>query len=227
MSTPIYGSHSFTNTPDVNGTLVMLNGGGNDKMTSGLYSSIPSFGNTGHLYIATDQNIIYRDTGTAWVPLTSAFSIKNFYSGSIGILTGGSSIDASTTVTISQGSQIMSQSITPTSTSSNIIINYSAPVGVSTLGRGTVIALFAGNTFLTATEAWFPSVSGFLSSSDVNGARQASIHFVHQPGTTSSITYSMRIGITAGSGIWYLGRGSDGAHDFGGNNNTTWSITEI
>jgi hypothetical protein len=71
MSTPVLGSYSFSNTPDVNGKLVLLNGGGNPQMSSGLLSARPSFGNTGNIYIATDAAAMYQDTGTSWILIGS------------------------------------------------------------------------------------------------------------------------------------------------------------
>jgi hypothetical protein len=51
----------------------------NQKSTPALYSdvyaNIPAFGQTGRLFFATDTNIIYRDTGSAWVVFLSQVSI--------------------------------------------------------------------------------------------------------------------------------------------------------
>ena len=51
----------------------------NQKTTPALYSdvyaNIPAFGQTGRLFFATDTNVIYRDTGSAWVVFLSQVSV--------------------------------------------------------------------------------------------------------------------------------------------------------
>jgi len=41
---------------------------------SDVYANIPSFGQTGRLFFATDTNTIYRDTGSAWVVFIANFT---------------------------------------------------------------------------------------------------------------------------------------------------------
>jgi hypothetical protein len=44
----------------------MINSGGVPSIQSGLDADKPTAGTTGRIYIATDTQLIYRDTGTAW-----------------------------------------------------------------------------------------------------------------------------------------------------------------
>jgi hypothetical protein len=67
MSTSVLGTYSFTTTPDVAGVPLMLNGGSTPSIQSGLFSARPAAGNAGYLYIATDTQQLFRDSGSAWV----------------------------------------------------------------------------------------------------------------------------------------------------------------
>ncbi|NDD85710.1 hypothetical protein EBZ38_15720 [bacterium] len=63
----------------------------NQKGSPALYSDIlanrPAFGFTGRLFISTDTNEIYRDTGTSWVLISGGGASVNIYN-SNGSLTG-------------------------------------------------------------------------------------------------------------------------------------------
>jgi trimeric autotransporter adhesin len=49
----------------------VLNAGGTPSLQTGLISARPEFGTLGRLYLASDERKLYRDTGTAWVLVTS------------------------------------------------------------------------------------------------------------------------------------------------------------
>jgi hypothetical protein len=53
----------------------------NQKTTPALYSdiyaNIPAYGQTGRLFFATDTNVIYRDTGSAWVVFLQSASVPS------------------------------------------------------------------------------------------------------------------------------------------------------
>lgn len=44
-------------------------------IAEGLYANIPAFGQPGRLYLATDTNVMYRDTGSAWVVFLSQVTV--------------------------------------------------------------------------------------------------------------------------------------------------------
>lgn len=52
----------------------VINYGGVPSAGAGLLANRPSFGVTGRLYIGTDTNAWYRDTGTAWVTISAGIS---------------------------------------------------------------------------------------------------------------------------------------------------------
>ncbi|MGZ3770394.1 MAG: tail fiber domain-containing protein [Bdellovibrio sp.] len=45
------------------------NAGSTPSVQTGLFASRPAFGTAGRLYISSDTNVIYRDTGAAWVAI--------------------------------------------------------------------------------------------------------------------------------------------------------------
>jgi hypothetical protein len=49
----------------------VVNAGGAPSIQEAALASRPTAGTAGRLFLATDTNILYRDTGSAWVPLTA------------------------------------------------------------------------------------------------------------------------------------------------------------
>ncbi len=76
MSTEVLGKLSFLEVPDVNGSDVLLNAGGVPSILSGPTLSLPAAAIAGRLYLDTDVNRFFRDTGTAWIDLTPVPSIN-------------------------------------------------------------------------------------------------------------------------------------------------------
>lgn len=196
MPTPVYGSNSFTNTPDVNGTPVMLNGGGVSQISSGVFSSIPAAGNTGNLYIATDQNITYRDTGSAWVPLVE---VLNGYRTSPLITTTAGTLALSNTLPpVTTGIQIASITLTPLSSSSIFRLQFTGTYDISGATNAVVTQmLFQGST----------CVSTGLTTIAAAGRMQTISQSIYvTPNTTSSVTFSVRVATTGGT--VYINRGN-------------------
>lgn len=52
----------------------VINYGGVPSAGAGLLANRPAFGVTGRLYIGTDTNALYRDTGSAWVTISAGIS---------------------------------------------------------------------------------------------------------------------------------------------------------
>jgi len=65
----------------------VLNQKGSPALYSDIFANRPAFGYTGRLFISTDTNEIYRDTGTSWVLISSGGGGTNIYN-SDGTLTG-------------------------------------------------------------------------------------------------------------------------------------------
>ena len=48
----------------------VANAGGSPSLQQDLFANRPAAGTAGRLFLATDTNVLYRDTGSVWVPLT-------------------------------------------------------------------------------------------------------------------------------------------------------------
>jgi hypothetical protein len=110
----------------------------------------------------------------------------------------------------------LSASITPSSSSSKILVMYSLAASYGTTGdpqlcfrlaRGAT-AIFIGN----AAGSRIQATIGYMSTPDRNGMMCIAGSYLDSPSTTSSTTYNAQLasrGTTASSGPWYLNRGSD------------------
>lgn len=65
------GKISFLDVPDVNGIPVLLNAGTTPSIQTGTLAARPAFGTAGRLYVDTTSNLLYSDTGTAWITIGS------------------------------------------------------------------------------------------------------------------------------------------------------------
>jgi hypothetical protein len=110
----------------------------------------------------------------------------------------------------------LSASITPSSSSSKILVMYSlaASYGATAdppicfrLARGST-AIFIGN----AAGSRIQATIGYMSTPDKNGMMCIAGSYLDSPSTTSSTTYNAQLasrGSGASSGPWYLNRGYD------------------
>jgi hypothetical protein len=73
MSTDVIGKHSFLDTPDVNGVLVLLNAGNTPSVSADTAANRPAAGIAGRLFIDTTNNTLQRDTGSSWVTIGSSY----------------------------------------------------------------------------------------------------------------------------------------------------------
>ena len=76
--TDVLGKISFLEAPDVNGSALMINGGGVPSILSGITSARPAAGtgDIGRLYLDITTNTFYRDNGTSWDNLTPTSTIN-------------------------------------------------------------------------------------------------------------------------------------------------------
>lgn len=65
------GKISFLDTPDVNGSPVMLNGGNTPSISANTTANRPAAGTAGRLFVDTTTNALSRDTGSTWVGIGS------------------------------------------------------------------------------------------------------------------------------------------------------------
>lgn len=72
MTTEVLGKLIFSETPEVNGSEVLLNAGGVPTILSDITANRPAAGIVGRLFLDVTLNRFYRDNGTSWDDLTPA-----------------------------------------------------------------------------------------------------------------------------------------------------------
>jgi hypothetical protein len=137
---------------------------------------------------------------------SSAPVFKNFQFATIDKASNTTTIPYDGTApTSSEGTEVVSLSITPTSSSNKVLIQASMSVVAGGGTRIAIAALFRGTTCIAT------SVRG-ESNADRPGV--LSFHVVDEPSTTSATTYSIRFGLNTGSDTWYVNQFNTG--DLGG-----------
>lgn len=117
-----------------------------------------------------------------------------------------------------EGSEILSTTFTPTSTSNKLEIEFDGFLVAELPTYGMVLALFEDGTCVGAR--WFSQAS--------NGATSSRIGFQITPSSTSSTTYSLRFGVGAsGSGNVYVNRQSNAQATLGGLQEYSMTIQEV
>lgn len=214
----VLGTQTFLSTPDVNGTPVLLNGGGTPQITTGTTAARPAFGNAGDLYVDTTTNNIYRDTGTSWDNLSSG-KLLQMVSGAIAATSGTTQIVTAVTATptITDGFQIWSTTFTPISATSRICVEFYITSSHGNAARPVIVSCFAGSTNIG-------SVATYMATANV--AYPIGMSVVYSPGSTSTITISARAG-AVGTGTLTVGRYNGTTNTLGGAASTEFTIMEI
>jgi len=116
---------------------------------------------------------------------------------------------------VSEGTQILSTSFTPTSTSNKIEVKFHSLLCHSTSGGIQVVALFEGSTCKGAQ--WIKQSS--------TGTAISALEFEFTPSSTDAATYSLRYGPTSGT----ANVNRDGASTFtlGGLSEISMTVTEV
>ena len=115
------------------------------------------------------------------------------------------------------GTQVWSQTITPTVIGSEIEIDFSSIIDTSATNLIVVMALFNNNVLLNAVASSSSAYNG-------NVAADLTIKGLITTTSLSPLTISCNVGISA-AGTWYLGRGS--AATFGGTTQSIFTIKEV
>lgn len=212
------GKIKFEDLPTVNSVPVMLQNGV-PLISTGTTAGTPAAGNIGNLYIDETTNNIYRDTGSAWTKLGSG-NMLQCATGTILATTGTTRVTTGTTTTIppvTEGFQIWSQSFTPFSASSTLIILYSILISSGTNARYAIMSTFAGSTNIGSVVNYCVST---------NLPYNVPMIISYQPLSTNTITLSSRIGLTA-SGTLSVQQYSGTTNKLGGAAQTEYVIMEI
>lgn len=197
MSTPVLGNFNFSETPTVNGSPLLVGDGNTPSVLQGPIASIPAAGEVGRVFISTDTNLIYRDTGVTWVQLAAATgSMRCLASAPIPAATGTSLIPLDNTAPrITEGTQIWSQVINCSQIGSNLIINNNMLCDSGSNTRNVIAAFFLDSTCIGVSSVRVASAGGpMLLASSFNIASTALTH-----------TVSCRVGISSAA-TWYINR---------------------
>lgn len=197
------------------GTVLMKSGPANTDWTtvsSGGPSALNDLTDVTITTPSTKQVLLFD--GTQWVN-SSASRAVNAWDGKIPPMSGTSVITPSAiSPSVTNGTQLWSVSVTPTSDTSRFIIQTSVPVASSNSNRVITIAAFRNNAYIGATMSYMSTSSN---------TQLTSLLIIDTPNTRSTITYQARIGIN--SGTWYVNR-RQSEITFGGLNGG-WSIIEV
>ncbi len=190
---------------------------GNESVTLpiGTTAQQPISPTTGMIRFNSDISTVEQYRSGGW---STVAKIQQILTGNIPSASDVTIIPYDNTIPlISEGTEIWSQAITPLSTSSKIEVQFGITVDSSSSNGIIIVALFRGTTCVTA-RTWGTG-SG-------NGDRPDSvaIDFTDSPATTSSVTYSVRIGTTAGT--WYCNSTSGGT-DLGGVLVSSYKLSEL
>jgi hypothetical protein len=139
--------------------------------------------------------------GTSWLPQGL---VLQRVSGTIGTTSGNTAIPYDNTPpTATEGFQVWSQSFTPLSATSTIVIIVSSFYAQNNAGdRYTTGAFFSGTTLLSA------QLLGFTT--DNNAGQNISTMTVAASGGTATRTYSLRVGTNNADTTVYFGQGTSG-----------------
>ena len=193
------------------------NAGSVPSIQSGLAASRPAAGVVGRLYIATDTNVISRDSGSAWQTISQLSASLQQMFGTIPAMTGTTLIPYDNTVPlVTEGTQLFAVAITPRTTSSKIRLEFTLLNDSNTSARHLTIAIFRGTTCVYATDNYVRSAGQ---------PQPISVDFVDSPNTVAATTYSVRIG-ASGTGTWYVNQ-TTAAVTYGGVSTSTYVLSEI
>jgi hypothetical protein len=216
----VLGSESFLSIPDVNGQPVLLNGGGTGTVSYGTLAARPAASTSGNLYVDTTSNVIWRDTGAAWVSLSASGSVLQVVTGVIAATSGTALIPLDNTIpTSTEGIQIFTTTFTPLSATSKVILSYTLTVATNTNNISVATTTFSGTTNLGA------AVTRCATSTATAGiGYNLSIQTSWAPGSTAAITVQGRVGALATS-TYYVN--SHPTAYLGGSLVTEYAITEV
>jgi len=121
-----------------------------------------------------------------------------------------------TTPLVGEGTQILSTSFTPTSTSNKIEVQFNGLLAATPAGAETVIALFEDSTCVGAR--WI--------SQSADGTAISSLQFQFTPSSTNAATYSLRVGPGA-SGTSFVNKDNANSFTLGGLMEYSMTVLEV
>jgi len=175
--------------------------------------------------ITEDSYIIYDFSASKWdiIPTPTSGSsgkLLQVKMGDIPAQSGTTKIPKDSSVPlITEGSEIWSQTFTPTNTASVIRINTNVTASFSEDKKNIVFAVFRDNVCIgTALQNITKKKSGFV----------VSLSVTDLPNTITSVTYSVRVGRTGNNDVWYINDIHNTPNAFGGTLiNNGYSVEEL
>ena len=140
--------------------------------------------------------------GAVWQPLGRVLQIVTgtIPQSSGTITTGIRWTLGSTSPTSTQGFQLWTQSVTPISATSKFIIRCTLSASYSSTNTPIYLAIFSGTTCIGMT---------LLSASSIaNQSVNIAINITQPSVSTAAVTFSARLGVTAGTGVLYWNQGA-------------------
>lgn len=203
------------------GTDLYINGTAALKISTGTTAQRPVTGAVGEIRYNSSTGRYEAYNGTTWISLQSV--VLQVVTGTISTTTGTTTVPYDATVPQStEGFQIWTQSFTPISAASKILINFSITCDNGTAGRTLIMSAFRGTTNIgSAIRA--ADAGGGIGGATV-GPGDLGISVVDSPATTSAITYSARIGGDA-AGTTYINRSA--AQTLGNACVSSYTIMEV
>lgn len=198
MPTQVLGSHNFLEAPTINNDPVISTMGGSiPSFSSGLLSSRPTPGTLGRLYLAIDNSIIYRDNGTSWdAEINGTGSLtKQFIFGAIPGISGTTIIPQDNTAPLNtEGTQIWTQSFTPSYVGSKVQIQFTAQADSGTNNRMVIASVFRDTVNIGV---------GVVTITTAARPQMVALNVVDTSVSTTPVTYSCRVGISSAA-TWYI-----------------------
>jgi len=122
-----------------------------------------------------------------------------------------------TTPTNTEGTEVLSQTITPTSNTNKVLVRAIVPFTTGS-APNVIFAVFRGSTCILATGA-APTSGDYM--------QIGACELLDAPATTASTTYSVRVGTSGGNTVNVSGYHSLGTTVFNGKYLRTLTLTEI
>lgn len=195
------------------GTLAFVGGGTNaTSLSSGVIESDASV--LSSLGVGSANQVLKNVAGTVGWALTGVLQIVSTSTSAVIDTSTGSSIpDDDSIPKNTEGTEILTLSITPKSSSSTLVIKFFVG-GTPTSSSAGIVALFVDSTVNALAAAYLWQVSG----TSYNGV----LEYVVASGSTSARTYKIRVG----GGSFRVNSGSSNNRKFGGTAATSLIIME-
>ena len=178
----------------------VIPGTGAITIPDGTTADRPPLPTNGMIRFNTTTNLYEAWLVDRWVNL-QAFSTGgvyqiNAYLGDIPPVSGTSTVPFDNTTPLStEGTQIWTRTVTPASASSTFVVECPMTVDIGTSNRVLIVSIFRGTVNIGS--ALFYSTGG-------GRPTTLSLKVNDTPASAAPVTYSMRAGIGAGTGTWYI-----------------------